>query len=126
MNKILVLISFLFVLAGCGNNSGDSKDKAGDNNSAAASDDPKAQKGLELVAKSDCFTCHKVAESYTGPAYMAVSERYHNKPEMIDTLAAKIIKGGSGNWGTVPMIAHPSISQEDARSMVEYILSLKK
>jgi cytochrome c len=40
-------------------------------------------------------------------------------------LAATIIKGGSGVWGTVPMTAHPTLSEEDARQMVKYILLLK-
>jgi cytochrome c len=128
MNKTLVLISFLFVLASCGNQTTDtatatSKDN---NKESTTSDDPEVQKGLELVAKSDCFTCHKVEENYTGPAYSAVAERYKDKPQVIDTLVQKVIKGGAGNWGQVPMIAHPSISPEDARSMVKYVLSLKK
>ena len=128
MRKTFILFSVLAVMASCANNSKDSsKDSAGGkNNEAATSEDPKVQKGLELVAKNGCFACHKVDESYTGPAYTAVADRYRNKPEMVDTLAQKIIKGGYGNWGNIPMIAHPSVSQEDARTMVEYVLSLKK
>ena len=33
---------------------------------AAASDNPDYQKGLELIAKSDCLTCHKVEEKNIG------------------------------------------------------------
>ena len=41
-------------------------------------------------------------------------------------LAGKIINGGQGNWGEVPMSAHPQISQADAEEMVKYILTIKK
>ena len=37
----------------------------------------------------------------------------------------KVMKGGSGNWGTVPMAGHPNISKADAELMVKYVLSLK-
>ena len=42
----------------------------------------------------------------------------------IDLLAAKVVKGGAGVWGTTEMAAHPQIAVEDAKKMVEYILSL--
>jgi cytochrome c len=128
MRRSFILFSFLACMAAC-NNSGSSANNSKDSSSAkteTASTDPKVEKGLNLVAKSDCFTCHKVDESYTGPAYTAVAARYAGKEGVVDSLAQKIIKGGYGNWGAVPMIPHPSISQEDAKSMVEYVLSLKK
>ena len=84
------------------------------------------QKGLELVAKSDCFTCHKVNETAVGPAYQLVADKYENNEAVIDSLAQKIIKGGSGNWGQVPMTPHPQVSVDDAKAMVKYVLALKK
>ena len=91
------------------------------------SDNPDYEKGLGLVAKSDCLTCHKVDEAYTGPTYRQVADKYASQaPAIIPQLAEKIIKGGSGVWGQVPMTAHPTISQEDAEAMVKYILLLKK
>ena len=41
-------------------------------------------------------------------------------------LATKVIKGGSGNWGAIPMSPHPQLKQEDVESMIKYILLLKK
>jgi cytochrome c len=41
-------------------------------------------------------------------------------------LASKIIKGGSGVWGAIPMTPHPQISEDDAKQMVKYVLLLKK
>lgn len=129
MRKIFFVLFLAGFAAACGNNSGDqraeqTKEASAPENAPADAD---AQKGLALVGKSDCLTCHKIDEPSTGPSYMSVSERYAGKEaEVRDSLANKIIKGGVGNWGPVPMIAHPSISPEDARLMVHYVLSLKK
>lgn len=95
----------------------------------AAVEDPSQRavydKGLALVAKSDCLTCHKVEEQMTGPSYRAIAEKYAGAPnDAISALAGKIIKGGVGNWGNVPMTPHPAISQDDAETMVRYILAL--
>lgn len=91
------------------------------------SKDPVYKKGLALVSKSDCLTCHKIEEKLVGPSYREVAEKYADAPnDVITALAEKIIKGGVGNWGNVPMLPHPAISQEDAETMVRYILLLKK
>lgn len=88
---------------------------------------PDYQKGLALVAKSDCLTCHKVNEASTGPAYKEVAAKYPNAADTtIDRLANTIIKGGSGSWGSIPMTPHPNISVEDARQMVKYVLLLNQ
>jgi cytochrome c len=83
-------------------------------------------KGLELIGASDCTTCHGIDKKNIGPAYTDVAAKYENTPAVIDTLVSKVIKGGSGNWGTVPMTPHPTVPEADAREMVKYILSLKK
>ena len=82
------------------------------------------EKVLSLMAKSDCNTCHNVDVKTVGPAYVDVAERYPTTPEVTDQLVAKIIEGGAGSWGDVPMTPHPDLSEEDARTMVSYILSL--
>jgi cytochrome c len=82
--------------------------------------------GMALIAKNDCLTCHKIDQKIIGPAYIDVANKYTSSPAVIDTLAMKVIKGGSGNWGTAAMLPHPNLSMGDAREMVQYILSLKK
>ena len=85
------------------------------------------QVGLELVAKSDCFTCHKIEEQFTGPSYRDVANKYAGMSDTIIThLAGKIIHGGNGVWGQVFMTPHATLSQADAEAMVKYILLLKK
>lgn len=83
------------------------------------------EKGLKLVANSDCLTCHKINEKVIGPSYKDVAKKYASTPANIKMLAGKIIKGGTGVWGAIPMTAHSTLSQADAETMVKYVLSLK-
>ncbi len=92
---------------------------------ATASSNPDYDKGLELVAKSDCLGCHKINEASVGPAYSAIATKYEATEANINLLAAKIMNGGQGVWGEVPMAAHPTLSKEDAVQMVKYIMLLK-
>jgi len=134
LKKMLALSFIATACFACGNNntasSADSADKKTQPAAtAAATDDlsknPVYQKGLELIGKSDCLTCHKIDETSTGPAYRDVANKYGNDDATITTLANKIIKGGTGNWGQVPMTPHPALSEDDAKSIVKYILLLK-
>lgn len=133
MKKLLVILSFSCVVVSCGSNdSNPAKEERKDEAKEVAKEEPAGKnedykKGLSLVAKSDCFTCHKVKEAATGPAYEAVAAKYAPaSDEVIEKLADKVIKGGSGNWGTVPMLPHPQLSKDDAKTMVKYVMSLKK
>lgn len=89
------------------------------------SDNPDYEKGLALIAASDCLTCHKVDEKIIGPTYRDVANKYENTEANVKMLAEKVIKGGAGVWGDVAMTPHPSVSQADAEQMVKYILLLK-
>lgn len=80
--------------------------------------------GKVLIAKSDCKSCHMIDQKSAGPAYKAVAEKYKSQKDAVSVLAAKVIKGGAGVWGTTEMAAHPQIEVEDAKKMVEYVLSL--
>lgn len=82
------------------------------------------EEGSALVEASDCMACHQLNEKMVGPSYTEIASKYSDQE--IDLLADKIISGGSGVWGEVPMNAHPGLAKEDARKMVKYILSLKK
>jgi cytochrome c len=132
MKKLLVVLSFSCVVVACGSNDSnpakeERKEEAKEVAKEPAGKSEDYKKGLDLVAKSDCFTCHKVKEAATGPAYEAVAAKYAPaSDEVIEKLADKVIKGGSGNWGTVPMLPHPQVSTEDAKAMVKYVMSLKK
>ena len=133
MKKITILSFIVLALSAC-NNEGS---KEGTKDSTATtekkedasdlSNNPDYQKGVALIGQSDCLTCHKIEEKLQGPSYRDVANKYASLPDTIVThLAGKIIKGGSGVWGEVPMTPHPALSEEDAKSMVKYILLLKK
>ncbi len=81
--------------------------------------------GKALIEASDCRTCHKDDQKLIGPAYKEVAKKYESNSTNISMLADKIMKGGQGVWGEIPMAAHPNISKEDAEAMVEYILTIK-
>ena len=83
-------------------------------------------KGAKLISLSDCLACHRENEKLIGPAYVDVANKYESNDKNIDYLAGKIIEGGSGVWGEVPMTPHPNISEEDAKEMARYILTLRK
>lgn len=80
--------------------------------------------GEQMIETLDCSGCHSVTEKMVGPSYQEIAAKYTDKDT--ELLASKIIEGGSGVWGGVPMSPHPQVSKEDAEKMVQYILSLKK
>ena len=82
--------------------------------------------GEKLIGKSDCVGCHKLDKKLIGPSYLDIAKKYPSNEKNIAYLSGKIIKGGSGVWGTIPMSAHASLKKNDANSMAKYILSLKK
>ena len=138
MKKTLILLAMVAAITSCGSNENKEADNtAADNNTAGTaaeappqpvdvSQTPEYKKGLALIGQSDCLGCHKVADRIVGPSYQEVADRYAGKPGAEDTLASKIIQGGAGNWGEVPMTPHPNLSKEDAVAMVKYILLLKQ
>ena len=130
MKKVLFILTTAVILMACGGGSTEAGKVAATAATATTgntlSDNPDYQKGLALVAGSDCITCHKVSEKNIGPAYKDVAAKYENTEANIKMLAEKIIKGGSGNWGAIPMTPHPQLKQEDVEQMIKYILLLKK
>lgn len=80
--------------------------------------------GKALIQKSDCAACHKTDMKLVGPAFIDIAKKYPASEANYILLSSKVIKGGSGVWGQVPMAGHPSVSPPDAKKMVKYILSL--
>jgi cytochrome c len=127
MKKVFVLFLATSFAVAC-NSSGDGKtaeEKTDSSKTATSAISSADEAALEMIASLDCTTCHKINEKNIGPAYIDVSKKYEATEENIDSLAHKVIKGGFGVWGQVPMTAHPDLSLDSARTMVKYILSLK-
>ncbi|MEJ5994629.1 c-type cytochrome [Pedobacter sp. Du54] len=121
--KILLLSAITLSLAACGGSSTESTDSS---STPVTSEAPAKTGGELLIAKADCVGCHQKETKIIGPAYQDIAAKYPANEENINLLANKIIKGGKGVWGTVPMTPHAKITQEDAKQMATYILSLKK
>jgi cytochrome c len=84
-----------------------------------------AQAGLpDSLIKDGCYSCHDVNGARIGPPLRAVAGLYRNDPQAVDKLTQKVIHGGSGVWGSTPMIAHPQLSEDQVRPMIEAILKL--
>lgn len=81
--------------------------------------------GLTLIEGSGCQTCHQFKEKLIGPSYEEVAKKYAEAtPETVSMLVTKIIEGGVGNWGEIPMTPHPQLDKKDVETMVQYILEL--
>lgn len=79
--------------------------------------------GKLLISKSDCFACHKPDSKLVGPSYQDIAKKYKPTDANLTLLSGKVIKGGSGTWGQIPMLAHPNVTPADAKKMVRFILS---
>ncbi len=84
------------------------------------------ERGKVLMSYSDCFTCHKENDRKRGPAFHDIAARYPMNSSYIRILSQRIIQGARGAWGNTVMPPHPTISDEDAETMVMYILSLDR
>ncbi len=80
---------------------------------------------LSLAQSNGCLACHSVNNKIVGPAYKAVAKKYRGESGAEAKLVNKIIKGGSGVWGPIPMPAHPNLSKADAKKLVDWILAFK-
>ncbi|WGQ12339.1 c-type cytochrome [Pedobacter gandavensis] len=127
-NTLFILACFISVLASCGSPESSSTSTTATTESAPAATSSSTEKhpGEKLIATSDCIGCHNKVTKVIGPTYEEIAAKYANDDATIEKLSAKIIEGGKGVWGEVPMTPHANLSKDDAKEMVRYILSLKK
>jgi cytochrome c len=80
----------------------------------------------DLALQKHCDECHAVDTARIGPPFVAVAARHRAEgAAAVEPLAQKIIHGGAGNWGSIPMIPNERVSLEEARALVRWILTLK-
>lgn len=89
-------------------------------------DQVQTSEGEKIMAKQDCATCHKIDKKVIGPSYLDIAKKYPMNDKNISYLSDKIIKGGSGVWGAIPMAPHAALKKDDAKKIAKYILSLNK
>jgi cytochrome c len=81
--------------------------------------------GEDLAKAKNCMTCHKVDAKLIGPAYKEVAAKYAGQKDAVANLSDKVLKGGTGVWGQVPMTPNPQVSPDEAKTIVTWIMSLK-
>ncbi len=79
----------------------------------------------DLAKAKNCMACHAIANKVVGPAYKDVAAKYAGQKDAEDKLTQKVLKGGSGVWGAVPMPANTQVNEAEARTLVKWVLSLK-
>lgn len=79
----------------------------------------------DLAAKKNCLACHAADKKVIGPSYKEVAAKYAGQKDAADKLAQKIMKGGSGVWGAVPMPANPQVNEAEAKQLATWVLTVK-
>jgi cytochrome c len=79
----------------------------------------------DLAKAKNCLACHSVANKVVGPAFKDVAAKYAGQKDAEDKLVKKVMQGGSGVWGSVPMPANTQVNEAEARTLVKWVLSQK-
>lgn len=79
----------------------------------------------DLAQKKNCLACHAADKKVIGPSYKDVAAKYAGQKDAADKLAQKIMKGGSGVWGAVPMPANPQVNEAEAKQLATWVLTTK-
>lgn len=79
----------------------------------------------ELAKQKNCMACHAVDAKLVGPAFKSVADKYRKDAGAEARLATKIVKGGGGVWGPMPMPANTNVSEAEAKTLARWVLSLK-
>jgi cytochrome c len=78
-----------------------------------------------LATSKNCMACHAMDKKQVGPSYKDIAKKYAGDAKAADMLAEKIIKGGSGVWGAIPMPANTQVTPADAKKLSTWVLSIK-
>ena len=93
---------------------------------AAAATVPAPAMADEALAKAkNCLACHAIDKKLVGPSYKDIAAKYAGQKDAVDKLSAKVIKGGVGVWGQIPMPANAQVNEAESKKLVTWILGLK-
>lgn len=84
-----------------------------------------AMADLQLATAKNCMACHAMDKKLVGPSYKEVAAKYAGQADAVDKLAGKVMKGGSGVWGPVPMPAITQVNADEAKKLIAWILTQK-
>ncbi len=80
---------------------------------------------MQLATAKNCMACHAVDKKLVGPSYKDVAAKYAGQADAVDKLAGKVMKGGSGVWGPVPMPANAQVNADEAKKLIVWIMTQK-
>ena len=80
---------------------------------------------MALATAKNCMACHAVDKKLVGPSYKDVAAKYAGQQDAVEKLSAKVIKGGSGVWGPIPMPANAQVTPDEAKKLIAWILTQK-
>lgn len=135
MKKLFVMVTLVGIacvsMTSCGTKKEEATEETADAYDDYATAEPAKESATDLIAQgkvlvdaSDCKTCHHPTNKIIGPSHTDVAKKYDFTKANVTLLANKIIGGGSGVWGEIPMSPHADISLGDAEKMAMYVLSL--
>lgn len=76
-----------------------------------------------VASRQSCMSCHSVEKRLVGPSFREVAQRYSGQEGIDARLAQKVRGGTSGAWGSTPMPPNPSLSESEAKGLVQWILA---
>jgi cytochrome c len=79
----------------------------------------------DLAKSKNCTACHAVDKKVVGPAYKDVAAKYAGQKDAEDKLVQKVLKGGKGVWGEIPMPPNTNVNEAEAHTLVKWILGQK-
>ena len=79
----------------------------------------------DLAKAKNCLACHATDKKLVGPSYKDVAAKYASDKDAATKLAKKIREGGVGVWGQVPMPANPQVNADEAKTLANWILTVK-
>jgi cytochrome c len=91
---------------------------------AAAASPVVAADAAALAKAKNCMACHATDKKLVGPSYKDVAAKYAGDAGAVDKLAVKIMKGGAGVWGAIPMPAN-NVTDAEAKALADWVLSVK-
>jgi cytochrome c len=78
----------------------------------------------QLLKDKACLACHVVDKKLVGPSYKEVAAKHKSRKDAEAYLVKKIKEGSTGVWGPVPMPPN-SVSDDEAKTLAKYILTIK-
>ena len=84
-----------------------------------------AMADMKLATDKNCMACHAVDKKVVGPGYKDIAVKYATQQDAVDMLAGKILKGGAGVWGPIPMPANAQVSAAESKVLATWVMSLK-